>query len=157
MRPAYRSARFLALFLAFYWNIGAMLPAMLRPAPVRSPVVCHGNHLECGCPPERVAARACCCYQKFSSCCIKNKNSVAGNSEAARRSEKRRGEASIAIAPCGGGYGFLGASMEGVFFIPSQDSMLPILEYSWAGHSLQDVPPPSVSPEPPVPPPRISA
>jgi len=133
-----------------------MLPALLRLHQNRPPaMVCHGNHLECGCSPERVAARACCCWQNFSPCCIEKKNSPSANQIVAGRSVRQRrfGSVIVGAAPCGDWYGFDFAD-DAVCAI-RQPATLSRIELSSEKYPFLEAAPPFVSTEPPVPPPRI--
>lgn len=75
---------------------------------------CRGNHAECGCAPERIAARACCCYQHKPVCCDKD-----GGHEEEDVAGRGKGPSSpqLSAAPCGGSTKYITASLDKLKFV----------------------------------------
>jgi len=75
---------------------------------------CRGNHAECGCAPERVAAHTCCCCQRKPSCCDKD-----GHHEEDHLAAQKGKPALpyLSMAPCGGSPKFITASLDKLKFI----------------------------------------
>jgi len=78
---------------------------------------CRGDHSQCGCAPERIAAHTCCCYQRKALYC--------GMKNHCKKSHftKRSGNSSITyigIAPCGGNPKFITVSLDRLEFVRSK-------------------------------------
>jgi len=78
---------------------------------------CRGDHSQCGCSPERIAAHTCCCYQRKAL--YSDMRDHRNKSHCA----KRGGNSSMAyigIAPCGGNPKFITVSLDRLEFMRSE-------------------------------------
>jgi hypothetical protein len=57
---------------------------------------CFGNHRLCGCPPERIANKTCCCFRALHSCCMQGDGNGSSSDTAADN-----GGAVVQNSPCG--------------------------------------------------------
>jgi hypothetical protein len=115
--------------------------------------VCMGNHELCGCAPERVAAKTCCCFQEEPSCCDSGQHESDENSGQGRDG----GLPGLYAAPCGERTGFLDSSQGKPDLLPpvvSPDKTSPwrVLCYL----SFSETPLERYL-EPPDPPPKVSS
>ncbi|TAL15673.1 hypothetical protein EPN96_11895 [bacterium] len=116
--------------------------------------VCMGNHELCGCAPERVAAKTCCCYrQEEPSCCD------SGQHESDEKSGQDRDSSlpGFYAAPCGDRAGFIDSSQG------KPDLFLPVVSRAETGewrvlsYSTHSETPAGRYPEPPDPPPKVAS
>lgn len=66
-------------------------------------VHCLGSHDLCGCSPERIAAKTCCCSQRESSCC----DTDAEEGAEVAQDDNHAGQPGLRAAPCGDGAKYL--------------------------------------------------
>lgn len=127
----------------------AIIPHLGR---IQVRTACSGDHRLCGCAPERVAAHACCCFQRAPSCC----DPKGGHHDAhAAQHEEDASTSFLSSAPCGDPVKFVSASLDKLKFMGC--ASLPLIP---ANCSSEFPFPPSERSssrfrEPPVPPPRI--
>lgn len=116
---------------------------------------CFGNHLLCGCAPERIAARNCCCFENAHSCCLKAMSVAADEYLASKTHEKARH--GISSLPCGGYTDTFTELSEKVKFLTAGFDISPPEVVHTSHHVWLPSAPPDRHLEPPVPPPRLSA
>lgn len=114
---------------------------------------CSGNHAQCGCSPERIASRTCCCFHRKPDCCGKEKGHdgahVAGRAESPSLP-------SLSTAPCGGAPKFITASLDKLKFVrPETFLSTPSGCSSLFTYFLRETAP-SRFMEPPDPPPKLT-
>lgn len=77
--------------------------------------LCRGNHVECGCAPERIASHTCCCYRQKQSCCDLS------NQRDAQKAGQQNSDTSalprLCTAPCGSSANFITASVQQLKFV----------------------------------------
>lgn len=142
--------QFVALAFLFF---SGYLPLLDGDRGAGSGVVrCLGSHDLCGCSPERIAAKTCCCSQRESSCCDTQVEEGAG----VDHSDGHAGQPGLHVAPCGDGAKYLDpGSIELAF------NLTPTGSTTHDGWRSLDYPshcfdqPGSDTPEPPEPPPKI--
>lgn len=74
-----------------------LTPALLKLAkPAVAGKICSGNHQLCGCPPDRIANKTCCCFRTTHPCCHSSEETGAtvGN-------DAHNGDVSLRTTPCG--------------------------------------------------------
>ncbi len=114
---------------------------------------CRGNHAECGCAPERIAAHTCCCYHGKPACCDKEKH---GDAERVARQDGDHSSRNLYAAPCGSSTKFITASLEKLKFL-RPEALLQVPSGDFVSHSPAG-PETATSryAEPPDPPPRLT-
>jgi hypothetical protein len=120
---------------------------------------CAGDHDECGCAPERVASRTCCCFQKgfqeVPSCCEGSDRVDVQTGAQVSKAGEGRSAPGWYVAPCGGAAKFLEPSTEFPdFCVPSRAVValkggFPVILPSRAEAPFTRFP------EPPDPPPKV--
>lgn len=97
---------------------------------------CSGDHARCGCSPERIASRSCCCFQSKRldhernepkpvkhSCCKTEASAEMPDSH----DDDDRMIPAISSIPCGSDSRFIAASAETIKFIfPMSPSLAPV-------------------------------
>jgi len=108
------------------------------------------SHRRCGCPPERILSRTCCCFLANGSC-SRNKNSA---------KELRRGKDNATIylcaAPCGWPANLNINSAVNFEFLGAYFTFAPIIRSAIVAQGIQETLGGQFS-RPQVPPPEISA
>lgn len=148
------------LIALFSLHLGEMAPrvATLARSTVH-PMVCRGVHAECGCSPERIASRTCCCYERFFPCCVETRNQ-AGQTEAhedlgAEPREDRSAHA-FSVPSCGGAAKDFGPAGDTTDLAKSEPPPLPRTKAAAAASPPGFAAPPDRTLEPPDPPPKAS-
>jgi hypothetical protein len=123
---------------------------------------CAGDHDECGCAPERIASRTCCCFQKgfqeVPSCCESSDREdaqTAAHEDCVAKAGDDRSTPGWYVAPCGGGAKFLEPSPEVFDFCVPPRALVAL-----KGSFPVILPPRAEAPftrflEPPDPPPKV--
>lgn len=75
---------------------------------------CMGNHAQCGCAPERIASRTCCCYQQRPGVGDADRHH---DGERVSRHENDPAIPALCAAPCGSSPKFVTASLEKLKFL----------------------------------------
>jgi len=78
---------------------------------------CFHDHSLCGCAPERIASRTCCCAQSVSSCCMAAENGDMEENDKHPRAEKS-GRHYVKMPPCGGASPLFTASAQDCAYLP---------------------------------------
>jgi len=124
---------------------------------------CCGDHVKCGCSPERIASRTCCCYQNkrmnaFSSekrsCCSMKSCSMEGHSDAA--DDLDRSKPAVSSIPCGCDPNYSPVSVENLKFLKPyllHVASVPTFTGQYLSMRLSFL---SRYTDPPDPPPRLS-
>ena len=73
-----------------------LAPVFLKMAKSFAGGRCFGNHRLCGCAPERIANKTCCCFGAVHSCCMLEKDAGSSDETAADT-----GGAALQNSPCG--------------------------------------------------------
>jgi hypothetical protein len=160
-----KSLAFLKIFAAILMYLHVFVPSTVRLIRGGGQLhECFGDHRLCGCSPERIANRTCCCYQSRSlkpanpekPCCHHQKKAAADHSPQTGRKDADTDSApSMRTAPCGS-LTFMGLSSNDLKFIQPvfarimpDESCRPLL-------FLQPTTLQSRFIEPPLPPPKLS-
>ena len=64
-----RLSLFVQLTAIFLVQFYTLVPSLSRAITHDQPHHCRGNHVECGCSPERILSHTCCCFPHKSACC----------------------------------------------------------------------------------------
>jgi len=98
----------MAILLLQYYPIASHLGVK------RAHPQCNGNHRQCGCAPERIASRTCCCFNHKPACCDKDQHH---DEESIANKEKKPSSRYFSTAPCGGSPKFITASLDKIKFM----------------------------------------
>ncbi len=98
------------LLVQFYGLVPSLSLAFATP---HRSGLCRGNHVECGCSPERIASRTCCCYRHKPSCC--DLDNYHGDAPAVARNTPA--PPSLGTTPCGSSANFVLPSVEQLKFV----------------------------------------
>ncbi|MFZ3209150.1 MAG: hypothetical protein WA140_10000 [Geobacteraceae bacterium] len=160
-----KSLAFLQIFAAILLYLHVFVPSTVRLIRGEGRLQgCFGDHRLCGCSPERIADRTCCCYQSRSSkpakpekpCCHPPNDAVADHSPQTGREDAGTDSApSMRATPCGS-LTFMGISSNDLKFI--HPVLARIMPDESCGHLLflQPTTLQSRFIEPPLPPPKLS-
>jgi|GEM_PF-6920898 len=131
----------LAVFLLLQFSL--ILPPVAQALASRSVSrVCHGDHVECGCAPGRIAAGTCCCaIKELPSCCQKKAQEKA-------KSEKHE----LTTLPCGSADPVVVNACD--TYMPCSHEYVVLLNASFLFPGLAPGDPLPCTQQPPVPPPQ---
>jgi len=114
---------------------------------------CHRDHQMCGCSPERVATKTCCCLRVVPSCCLsehKQEGDITVQSREASPIQK------ISNSPCGSETFSAAISLDKLKFVFPDCFILSSQKPSANSFPILTVEVPERFLEPPDPPPRLS-
>jgi len=132
-----KTAAILQIMVMLLLQFSAVAPGLARSLNHRSQLThCSGDHARCGCSPERIASRSCCCFQSKRldpeqyepkpvkhSCCKTEASAEMPDSH----DDHDRMIPAISSIPCGSDSRFIAASAENIKFIsPSLLCLAPI-------------------------------
>jgi hypothetical protein len=152
---------FLQLAILLLVQFYAVAPGLARSLHHHASVgQCSGDHVKCGCAPERIASRTCCCFQSkradsaAKDCC--KKPAAAAGSHLDKGGDLDRSIPVFASIPCGGDPAFSPTAAESVKFLKPYLVHAPSVhvftgQYFSPYHSLM-----SRYIDPPEPPPQLS-
>lgn len=153
---------------------GAAFALLEGGGEAHSVLFCEGDHEKCGCDPELVAAKACCCYtrgplaqkameqaqENLPPCCAAKKAAQSDEQCTAVAPDRNGGTEGgepalwIGIPTCGGGTKFFASFAEKLDFSLAQTATLPRPAPCGIVPATETEQWRSLSFEPPVPPPR---
>lgn len=81
------------------------------------PVVCQKDHSRCGCAPERIVAKSCCCFRPVQSCCPYDHPEDEHICDTRKNSDARL---TLSSAPCGNETEYSVVSLDKLKFITPQ-------------------------------------
>jgi hypothetical protein len=142
-------------------QISTVAPGLARALQHRALVgLCRGDHRICGCQPDRVAARSCCCFLNKRphpdrrSCCV---DPARAGKLPSTAHDFDRSTPALSSLPCGGDPSFTSYGMEPIKFIRPrqlQEISVPVLATLRAPEIYRFL---SRNGDPPDPPPKLSS
>jgi hypothetical protein len=132
-----KTAAILQIVVMLLLQFSAVAPGLARSLNNRTQLAhCSGDHARCGCSPERIASRSCCCFQSKRldpehnepkpvkhSCCKTEASAEMPDSH----DDDDRLIPAISSIPCGSDSRFIAASAENIKFIsPSLLCLTPV-------------------------------
>ena len=118
-----------------------------------TPKECHQDHRLCGCSPERVATKSCCCFRVTPSCCLsEQKDEECQSAQTGERHTRQK----VTNSPCGSETVSAALSLDKLKFIFPGYSISTSQETSANSFPILTVEVPERFLEPPDPPPRLS-
>jgi hypothetical protein len=108
------------MLLLQFSTVAPVLARSLNHRP--SVAYCSGDHVKCGCSPERVASRTCCCFQNLHTKTVKPEKLSCCKMSASKKAEidnsdEDRSATAISSMPCGSDPRFDASAAENIKFL----------------------------------------
>ena len=162
MRAPYvkKASALVQLMTVVLLQLSMVLPSLARAFVVNHDAPrCRGDHRLCGCAPERVASRTCCCF-KSRLVVDEPETTMAHEHHAGHGDDAQRDDDGsipyLCAAPCGSSPEFISVSLENMKFI-RPPLLLPVPSTASFSYLIaQPALPRDCAIDPPDPPPKIS-